>query len=1032
MVTTLTKWETSIAPAIAIEPTEFNAIAVYWGMQILAIPDLISIEQARTGMSYETALQSLLQAQQQWIRQLHGNSQFTLSLRIITTGDPHQDLCFGLVGKTEAATEIDAIATARNFYNQVRDSFPNGYTFQPCKTPEELALLRLPFLPSAAGQLGEFRRTVTSLQTITSKDLQGVTGKQITPWTAQADLFQSLFRALIHHPNPAAIAINLKPTQLTPQESALIGNLADRYAKLTGISHSETEQNPIFSQGLNYQEKFLEAEQAAQTWTFLQSSWRSPFELSVNLISESSLPQSVTSALQTAVSGTPNREPASHGTGEVFLAQSEAQKMAVRQNWTDLTLHRWANTFDLDRLPWLFSPEEVHSIFRLPIADRQGVWGLPSAVGAGDARRPISESQIAIADIHIGGLTLSQKQLTQHLLICGVPGSGKTNTSLYLLETLWREHRIPWMVLEPAKTEYRGLQSVNSLKNDLLIFSLGDERVSPFRFNPFELPPTINLDSHLGALVDLFSVSMSMWGPLPNVVEQLIQEAYKRKGYTILGDNTNLLPPRFSDLVALIPEIVPKLGYKKESTDEITAALSVRLNKFCRGALGQMLNTTQSIPFDRLMQSPIILEMSQMTNSDDRAFVMGLILNRCYQYWTARRHEATGELKHLLLVEEAHNLLANVSESANQEQANPKGKAVKNFANMLAEVRGFGQGIAIAEQNPDGLVADVMVNTNIKLAHRVVEAKNRSALGRSMLLTPQQETGLAALKTGQMLYYIGGQSEPSLTTAPNFKDADNGFNPRLTDAAIHTRFQQQIQAQYSSLYAPLTGCPTGDRLTACIEQGADLVQILLEHPRYKEMKQTLLLELLAAPFGAPSGDRVRSILGKILLERGVKHLALEQIQGVLNSALSLLALEAVQEKGKVHGWLGEQVQQAHSLLVRSLLDTSTSVQSEWIELCRIPEQLLQLGIPHPKYAECEAPGVFRYENHLLLIRKDDFLSILGNASDHPKIILKNWCTQHLHSLIQHLTPELTESIIICAAIQLTENMPHLLTEFLEP
>lgn len=180
------------------------------------------------------------------------------------------------------------------------------------------------------------------------------------------------------------------------------------------------------------------------------------------------------------------------------------------------------------------------------------------------------------------------------------------------------------------------------------------------------------------------------------------------------------------------------------------------------------LDTTASIPFDELMQRPVILEMSQVTNTDDRTFIMGLILNRCYQYWTARRHEATGELKHLLLVEEAHNLLGNIAESGNQESANPKGKAVKNFANILAEVRGFGQGIAITEQNPEGLVSDVMVNTNIKIAHRIVEAKNREALSRAMLLTPQQEKSLASLGTGQMLYYIGGNPEPSLAIATVF------------------------------------------------------------------------------------------------------------------------------------------------------------------------------------------------------------------------------------------------------------------------
>lgn len=1025
----LAKWESTVAPAVAVETTEHQTLAIYWGATIPAIPDRISIEQARSGMSYETAFDRLLQEQQRWIQQLHGDSRFILSLRLITTGNSQQDLVFGLVGKTEGNDETETIAAARNFYNKIRDTFPNGYPLEPCRNLEQLALLRLPFLPNRTGTLAEFRRRLTPLTTIASTERPDRTGVQINPWQPQNSHFQDLFRALVNHPIPAAVAVNLRPTQLTPDELNYIANQARLYANIASISRTESSQNRILSSSTQYQEKLVEAETASQAWTQLQTAWRAPFEMTVSILADSDLPQSILAALQTAIDGETTSASAPKGGGEIAIARSEAQKIALRQNWADLTLHRWGNTADLARLPWLFSPEEVRSLFRLPIRDRAGTWGLPSAPGANDARRP--EQQRDRVDLRIGALHLNLKQLTQHLLICGVPGSGKTNTSLHLLETLWREHRTPWMVLEPAKTEYRGLKTVRSLQEDLLIFSLGDERTAPFRFNPFEVPPGINLDSHQGALLDLFSVAMSMWGPLPNVVEQLIQEAYKRKGFTVLGDNSQLVPPRFSDLTALIPELVPNLGYKKETTDEITAALSVRLKKFCRGALGRMLNATESIPFDALMQRPVILEMSQMTNTDDRAFVMGLILNRCYQYWTARRSQATGELKHLLLVEEAHNLLANASESGDREQANPKAKAVRNFANMLAEVRGFGQGIAIAEQNPEGLIPDVMVNTNLKLAHRVVEAKNRETLGRSMLLTPQQEQALAALKVGQFLYYLGGQPEPSITVAPNFKDdAANGFNPRLSDAEIQTFFRT-FHAQHAALYAPPFGCPADAQLATCIEQGESLVEILSGNPRYNPLKPGLILQLLAAPFGLPAVQNARPIFGKILSERGANHLNAQQIEGILNSAISLLALEAVQEKGKVHGWLGRQMQHAHRLLVEAIFNPTPQLQQAWLQLCQIPPHLLDMGIYPAEYASVEAPGAFQYEASIFLTRKTEFTQYLAKVTVPPSTALKDWFSANSSIFYRQLSPGLVKTLNLEIALQLTESNPGLLSQFIE-
>jgi DNA helicase HerA-like ATPase len=1014
-------------PIVMVENNGGNGIAAFWGATIPAIPDLIAVERDRSGMTYESALQSLIQAQESWIKKLHGESKSSLSLRVISSGKTNEDLVLGIVGKTEGKIESETVGAASNFFNKIRDTIPNGYLIAHCQTVEDLTYLRLPFLPSHNGELGEFRRQINSLQTISHQEIPDITGVEINSWQSDISNFQDLYRALVSHPTPVAVAFNVRPTQLTVEESKYMGQIADAYARIASISVSEGESNRIMNTNVSVQEKRQEAEQAAKTWQqFQQSLSRSPFELTIDIMSESAIPQSIIGALQSAVGGKPNRESQVPGSGSMIVAKSEVQKMAVRQNWADLTLHRWANSYDLGRVPWLYSPEELHSVFRLPIADRSGVWGLPSAPGASDARRLVSISATT-AEINIGNLKLSKKQLTQHLLICGVPGSGKTNTSLYLLEKLWESYRIPWLVLEPAKTEYRGLSAVPTLQDDLLIFSLGDERVAPFRFNPFELPTGINLDSHQGALIDLFSVSMSMWGPLPNVVEQLIQEAYKRKGFTTMGDNSNLLPPCFSDVANLVPEIVPRLGYKKETTDEISAAISVRLNRFRRGGLGRMLDTTRSIPFDDLMQKPVILEMSQITNSDDRAFMMGLILNRCYQYWTARRHEATGELKHLLLVEEAHNLLGKVAESGDQESANPKGKAVKNFANMLAEVRGFGQGIAIAEQNPEGLVADVMVNTNIKLAHRTVEAKNRESLGRSMLLTPQQEKSLASLGVGQMLYYVGGSPEPMATAAPNFKDdASNKFNPRLRDDEISQQFQE-FKNQHAKLYAPSIGCPTDPNLAFCIERGADLIQILSQQPKYKEWKLPLMLKLLAVPFGYPV-QSIRGALGSILVENGANHLKPQEIEGLIDSAISFLAMEAAQEKGKIHGWLGQQTEYAQYLLVDATKGANGENLTKWINVCKIPQHILQMGLPHAEYLNLEAPGVFRYENMMAIdCYQGEFRKDMGKQIN-PAIALQNWAARAI--VFPWLSSELQRSLLTCLAIQLTRDYPDDLLIFL--
>jgi hypothetical protein len=134
-------------PAIMVESIGSKSIAAFWAAIVPAIPDLISVECSRTGMTYENALQSLLQIQKSWIQKLHGESRFSLSLRCISSGDSSRDLVLGIVGRTEGEIEAETITSARNFFNKIRDTFPINNPLEHCQKLEDLAYLRLPFLP---------------------------------------------------------------------------------------------------------------------------------------------------------------------------------------------------------------------------------------------------------------------------------------------------------------------------------------------------------------------------------------------------------------------------------------------------------------------------------------------------------------------------------------------------------------------------------------------------------------------------------------------------------------------------------------------------------------------------------------------------------------------------------------------------------------------------------------------------------------------------------------------------------------------
>lgn len=83
------------------------------------------------------------------------------------------------------------------------------------------------------------------------------------------------------------------------------------------------------------------------------------------------------------------------------------------------------------------------------------------------------------------------------MLVVGTPGSGKTTFSVGMLDRLWKEHHIPFLVIEPAKNEYRAL--VQSIP-DLQVFTPGKNFISPFVYNPFVPPKNVKLETYKSTL----------------------------------------------------------------------------------------------------------------------------------------------------------------------------------------------------------------------------------------------------------------------------------------------------------------------------------------------------------------------------------------------------------------------------------------------------------------------------------------------------------------------------------------------------
>lgn len=435
----------------------------------------------------------------------------------------------------------------------------------------------------------------------------------------------------------------------------------------------------------------------------------------------------------------------------------------------------------LYRLPYIITADEAVNFFRLPIGSDKVNAGL-NVNETGKSSKSYSQNLINAGDIEFGklksssrndsiGLTL--KDLAKHMLVVGTPGSGKTTFSVGLLDRLWKEHKIPFLVIEPAKNEYRALvQSIPELQ----VFTPGKNFISPFVFNPFIPPKNVKLETYKSTLKTAFAAGVSMSSPLDKIFEDTINNCYSDfrwlDTYTIddKGKRFNI-----TDFIKCFQETFDEIGYTGDARN-IGRAGIVRLK-----SLVNLFDNYFSIPIEDMLTKPTIIELAAIENSDQKALIIALLLLSILAYVNAN-YVGEGGLRNFILLEEAHVLL-DTSSGGGEGAANPAAIAQGLVKRMLAEIRSYGVGLAIADQSPRKVGIDIVALTDIKVAFRLVEGQDKQILADSTSMSDIQVSRLAKLKPGEAFLFFNRLDEPEEIITPNYR-MENKISISLSDESI--------------------------------------------------------------------------------------------------------------------------------------------------------------------------------------------------------------------------------------------------------
>lgn len=353
-------------------------------------------------------------------------------------------------------------------------------------------------------------------------------------------------------------------------------------------------------------------------------------------------------------------------------------------------------------------------------------------------------------------------KLAKHAFISGVPGSGKTNTMHHITSTLWKEHKIPFLVLEPAKQEYRALANEEGMEA-LYVFSPNADMSFPLHINPFEFPKGLMVAEHIRRLVSVFEGAFPLDNPMPFLLDTAIEAVYRDMGWlpeTKYTDETKLKFPTMSMLYKRLEDELKTTKYSEEIRGNLESALKVRIGSLLRREMGDVFDVPEStIPPEKWLEIPAVIELESM-GSGPANFLTLMLCALIREVLKVNPQYDKEYARHIIFIEEAHNLIGPEAEEATGGEANPKQAATAFVVKMLAEVRALKEGIVIADQLPTVMAQEVIKNTGLKIGLRITSADDRGLLGSTMAANAIQMEEMATFNVGEALISYEGLMKP--------------------------------------------------------------------------------------------------------------------------------------------------------------------------------------------------------------------------------------------------------------------------------
>lgn len=368
---------------------------------------------------------------------------------------------------------------------------------------------------------------------------------------------------------------------------------------------------------------------------------------------------------------------------------------------------------------------------------------------------------------------LDVKSLTQHVFVTGSTGCGKSET-IYKLINETKQVGTKFLVIEPAKGEYKNVfGDVNVFGTNPLIMPL-------LRINPFSFPTGVHVLEHIDRLTEIFNVCWPMYSAMPAVLKKAMLDAYESCGWDLRLSVNRLsrgedVYPSFLDLFLSLEKVITESAYSEEVKSNYSGALLTRVESLTNGLNGEIFSVNE-LSNMVLFDENCIIDLSRVGSQETKSLIMGILIMRLSEYRMTGANTPNSALKHLTVLEEAHNILKRVSTEQSQEGSNMAGKSVEMITNAIAEMRTYGEGFVIVDQSPTSVDKAAIKNTNTKIVMRLPDEDDRKVSGKAAGMNDKQIDEIAKLPTGVAVVYQNDWVSPVLCKIERMENSRVIFN----------------------------------------------------------------------------------------------------------------------------------------------------------------------------------------------------------------------------------------------------------------